>query len=202
MNQIWFGRMQIMAKGKDCVINLVEPNGDVFASCPQKYGGTETVEKVTDSTRYFVLRIEQPGTGKHGYIGIGFQTRDDAYDFKVALQDHGKQIKVRCEDYMEPGDPRKCSQSLGLGLSVSISPPLSLPLSLPLSVSPSLSLSLCVSLCFSVSVSLSHTHILSLSLTLIPTHAHFPSVSHTDTHKHTHTHTHTHTLTLTHTCTH
>ena len=181
MNQIWFGRMQIMAKGKDCVINLVEPNGDVFASCPQKYGGTETVEKVTDSTRYFVLRIEQPGTGKHGYIGIGFQTRDDAYDFKVALQDHGKQIKVRCEDYMEPGDPRKCSQSLGLGLSVSISPPLSLPLSLPLSVSPAVSPSVCLSLSLSVSLRLS----LFLCLCFSFTHTHSFSLSHADTHTRT-----------------
>jgi hypothetical protein len=36
-----------------------------------------------------VLRI-QNATGKHAYIGIAFNERNDAFDFNVALQEHQK----------------------------------------------------------------------------------------------------------------
>lgn len=41
----------------------------------------------SDSSRYFVLRIED-GKGNHAFIGLGFQVRGDAFDFKNALQEH------------------------------------------------------------------------------------------------------------------
>lgn len=40
-----------------------------------------------DSGRYFILRI-QNAQGKHAYIGIAFNERNDAFDFNVALQEH------------------------------------------------------------------------------------------------------------------
>lgn len=42
-----------------------------------------------DSGRYFVLRI-QNAAGKHAYIGIAFNERNDAFDFNVTLQEHQK----------------------------------------------------------------------------------------------------------------
>ena len=47
------------------------------------------MEKVLDSSRYFVLRIED-GSGRAAFIGMGFNERNDAFDFTAAIQDHQK----------------------------------------------------------------------------------------------------------------
>jgi hypothetical protein len=44
----------------------------------------------TDSTRYFVLRLTD-GQGRHALIGLGFNDRNEAFDFKVSVQDARKQ---------------------------------------------------------------------------------------------------------------
>lgn len=56
----------------------------LFASCPIQ--NAQTVESAIDSSRYFVLRLSD-GKGRHALIGIGFNDRAQAFDFKVALQD-------------------------------------------------------------------------------------------------------------------
>ena len=70
--QVWSGRLTVQSKGKVCTIKLLEPDGAAFAQCPAQEGA---VEKVTDSSLYFVLRIVEPKSGKHAFIGIGFQDR-------------------------------------------------------------------------------------------------------------------------------
>lgn len=54
------------------------------------------MEPVLDSSRYFVLRIED-GSGKYAFVGLGFGERNEAFDFNVALSDHEKYVKREME---------------------------------------------------------------------------------------------------------
>lgn len=58
----WTGRMRLVNRSDDCVIKLEDKvTGELFAKCPiDKYPGV-AIEAVTDSSRYFVLRIQDEG---------------------------------------------------------------------------------------------------------------------------------------------
>lgn len=83
---MWTGKLRIIAKGRNATIFLVDPNNQVFAASPVSEG---SVERCVDSGRYFVLKIVNP-QGKHAYIGLAFNDRNEAFDFNVALQEHKK----------------------------------------------------------------------------------------------------------------
>eukprot|EP01006_Ploeotia_vitrea_P039019 TRINITY_DN66304_c0_g1_i1.p2 TRINITY_DN66304_c0_g1~~TRINITY_DN66304_c0_g1_i1.p2 ORF type:complete len:218 (-),score=144.47 TRINITY_DN66304_c0_g1_i1:56-709(-) len=76
----------------------------LFAMCPVK--SDRTVSPVLDSSRYFVLRVDD-GRGNHAFIGVGFQSRDDAFEFKAALQDHKNQENAaeRAEEFIKSLGP-------------------------------------------------------------------------------------------------
>lgn len=94
------------------------PAGELFAQAPVREFPGIAVETVSDSSRYFVLRIQDDSgeglnvsvlrvhrsfvlesatcvraclsAGRSAFIGVGFGDRGDAFDFNVALQDHFK----------------------------------------------------------------------------------------------------------------
>ncbi|NXX34325.1 NECP2 protein, partial [Nicator chloris] len=121
----WSGRLRITAKGSTAFIKLedktsgekgilglrgeqrceAEPSvtpsrscfpGELFAQAPVEQFPGIAVEGVTDSSRYFVIRIED-GNGRRAFIGVGFMDRGDAFDFNVALQDHFKWVRQQSE---------------------------------------------------------------------------------------------------------
>ena len=92
---LWTGRLRVLVKGKTSRIVLDDPNTlAVFAECPLDH--PNAVERVIDSSRYFVLRIVN-GT-KHAFIGMGMKERNHAFDFNVALEEAkktGKEFEER-----------------------------------------------------------------------------------------------------------
>lgn len=65
----WNGRMRMVASGASLNIKLEDKiSGQLFANCPvEAYPGV-AIEAVSDSSRYFVLRI-QDDNGRSAFIG-------------------------------------------------------------------------------------------------------------------------------------
>jgi hypothetical protein len=86
-------RLKIISKGDKCLIRLEDRNtGAHFATCPIESYPSIAIEYVEDSTRYFVIRVQNEN-GQQAFLGIGFNDRSDSFDFNVALQDHFKYLK-------------------------------------------------------------------------------------------------------------
>ena len=80
-------------------------SGELFAACPvDAYPGT-AIEAVTDSSRYFVIKIVDEG-GRSAFIGMGFSDRADSFDLNVTLQDHFQGVKKEEKISQESHEPQ------------------------------------------------------------------------------------------------
>lgn len=63
--------MRLVSKGNECAVKLEDKtSGELFAKCPiDAYPGI-AIEPVTDSSRYFVLRIQDDNGGWFWYFSI------------------------------------------------------------------------------------------------------------------------------------
>lgn len=125
---LWKGRVKIVETSKGVVLYFEDAhNGESFAKAeydPKR----PSVEAVLDSSRYFVVRVED--AGRKAYIGMGFAERSDSFDFNVALQDYTKRWKAKLDPHAEedipsphlPAGPKK-DYSLKEGQTFSISIP-------------------------------------------------------------------------------
>ncbi|XP_068097672.1 adaptin ear-binding coat-associated protein 2 isoform X1 [Hyperolius riggenbachi] len=101
----WSGRLRITSRGKMAYIKLEDKtSGELFAQAPVEQFPGMAVESVADSSRYFVICIED-GNGRRAFIGVGFADRGDAFDFNVALQDHFKWVKQQTEFAKQAQNP-------------------------------------------------------------------------------------------------
>jgi len=83
-DEVWQGTVKVVERDEVTLVLLVDrTSGDVFAVCPIKDGA---VDRCVDSSRYFVLRIEN-ANGRHMFIGMAFNERNDAFDFNISLED-------------------------------------------------------------------------------------------------------------------
>ncbi|KAG6376306.1 adaptin ear-binding coat-associated protein 1 NECAP-1 [Boletus reticuloceps] len=97
---LWKGRLRVVEKAGKAVLLFEDSHigrlilsdySVVFARAdydPMK----PSVDGVLDSSRYFVVRVED--SGRKAYIGMGFAERTDSFDFNVALQDFTKRAKA------------------------------------------------------------------------------------------------------------
>ncbi|XP_022864706.1 uncharacterized protein At1g03900 isoform X4 [Olea europaea var. sylvestris] len=101
----WEGTLKVISKGEECIIRLEDKKtGELYARAFLREGEPHPVEPVIDSSRYFVLRVEENigGRLRHAFIGIGFRERPEAYDFQAALHDHMKYLnKKKTAEEME-----------------------------------------------------------------------------------------------------
>jgi len=94
---LWSGTIKVVAKGNVLNVLLVDNTTlELFATCPVTEPGSKAIDPVVDSSRYFVLRIDD-GKGRHAFIGMGFRDRNFSYDFNATLQDHWKGVERQKE---------------------------------------------------------------------------------------------------------
>jgi hypothetical protein len=55
------------------------------------------LQQVVDSSRYFAIKIENKTSGRTAHIGVGFREREDAINFRMALQDYERSILRECK---------------------------------------------------------------------------------------------------------
>ncbi|GMT13877.1 hypothetical protein PFISCL1PPCAC_5174, partial [Pristionchus fissidentatus] len=104
-NPDWTGRMRLVSVADKLVLKLEDKSsGQLYAKCPIDTYPSVAVETVTDSSRYFVIRLQNDG-GQSAFVGLGFQDRSDSFDLNVALQDHFKFLKKSEEMSKEPAGP-------------------------------------------------------------------------------------------------
>ncbi len=83
---IFTGRLRVVAVGDNCFIRIDNPQTlQLFAECP--YTGPDCVERALDSSRYFIIKIQDPASKRVVQVGIGFEQREESFDFNIALQD-------------------------------------------------------------------------------------------------------------------
>eukprot|EP00092_Neocalanus_flemingeri_P008752 GFUD01009425.1.p1 GENE.GFUD01009425.1~~GFUD01009425.1.p1 ORF type:complete len:295 (-),score=90.18 GFUD01009425.1:259-1089(-) len=105
-NPDWTGRMRVMEQNKKVRLKLEDRgSGELFAACPVEAYPGPAIEAVTDSSRYFVIRIMDEG-GRSAFIGIGFSDRSDSFDLNVALQDYFKGVKKEDDILKEDNTPK------------------------------------------------------------------------------------------------
>ena len=87
-------------------------NGEnIFAVCPIKDGA---IERCVDSSRYFVLRIENV-SGRHMFIGVAFNERSDAFDFNTALEDARREREFESKSSQQQKDDDEWTASFNTG---------------------------------------------------------------------------------------
>lgn len=93
-DQIFSGKLRLVARGNTCFVQLVTFDDQLFVTCPVDGMNIDaSVQRVVDSSRYFVIKVIGP-QGQHAFVGMGFAERNDAFDFWAALVDFSDRAKA------------------------------------------------------------------------------------------------------------
>ncbi|GMF26062.1 unnamed protein product [Phytophthora lilii] len=124
------GSVRVLQRGDACLVQLFEPAAEdappaLFAQCPlqitRELALDVYVHDCVDSSRYFMLRVEDEKTGRRAFVGIGFPDRTAAFNFKATLQDYAKYAlrqlevqQVEATDEQTAGEPSPKNRDLSL----------------------------------------------------------------------------------------
>merc|ERR1711953_691908 len=117
----WSGKMRLVTMGKGAKIRLEEKDNDsLFRECPvETYPGL-AIQSVTDSSRYFVIKVTEEG--KNVYLGLGFEDRSDSFDLNSTLHDYFKGLLVEEKIEQEKeAPPEKLDLALKQGETIKVS---------------------------------------------------------------------------------
>lgn len=103
--EIWQGTVKVVDRGTfSGVVFLDRATDEPVAVCPLE----DEVERCTDSSRYFILKVKNAADGKVSRVGLAFNERTQAFDFNVALATSRKELEdlsksmQPAEDIIEP----------------------------------------------------------------------------------------------------
>jgi adaptin ear-binding coat-associated protein 1/2 len=104
-DELWQGTVKVVDRGTfSGVVFLDRATDEPFAVCPLE----DEVERCTDSSRYFILKVKNAADGKVSRICLAFNERTQAFDFNVALATSRKELEhvsnslQPAEDSIEP----------------------------------------------------------------------------------------------------
>ncbi|EDR28773.1 adaptin ear-binding coat-associated protein, putative [Entamoeba dispar SAW760] len=81
---LWSGRCLVTRSPEHCIVKFVENNDIEFCSC---IVSDNSIQNVNDSSRYFILKVNEINGGRKATVGLGFVDRSNAFDFSAVLQD-------------------------------------------------------------------------------------------------------------------
>ena len=83
----WVGRLKILSTATQCTLQFEDIETDnvyLKVLVNNDENKVSTIEPCADSSRYFALNVTKPDTDQIFELGLGFQTRDESMDFKMA----------------------------------------------------------------------------------------------------------------------
>jgi hypothetical protein len=118
--KVWQGTVKVVERNDIAAVILEDTTkNNLFAICPVREGA---IDRCIDSSRYFVLRIEN-NSGRHMFIGVAFNERSDAFDFNTALEDIRREREVEVahkQTSLECEPPKNYSLKKGEKIHVSL----------------------------------------------------------------------------------
>ena len=86
---MWVGKLKIVSTATECILQFINIETDkIYLSVPIENDEDKpsTIEPAYDSSRYYALTILKPNTTNQYFeLGLGFQTREDSSDFRLAV---------------------------------------------------------------------------------------------------------------------
>uniref|UniRef100_A0A0A9CX72 NECAP PHear domain-containing protein n=1 Tax=Arundo donax TaxID=35708 RepID=A0A0A9CX72_ARUDO len=116
-DKIWSGHRRVVSCSNRCDIRLKDSaTGEFFAACfmlPRQQ--KSAIETMLDSSRCFVLHIKD-SRGKHAFVGLGFNERNEAFDFNISLSDHEKYVKRELETETTGGNESEIAIAIAIAV--------------------------------------------------------------------------------------